>query len=805
MSDRRKNILITIIIFVTTAAAAAGEMPQQQLDSPLTAQTFYDIGYELYTARDANFASAMQAIIFMNASLELDSRANYVLGDIINIAWQYPNENFSDVVKLALNGYIDRSTDIEVASKAVGYLLERLDSREQRELLLGGLIRQMTDKNAMFTSDLLAQLGFLKAETADTVEAQKYLARSFVANKYNRLAFAKLSELAEGGGVPLPDIMYLQNLRYAVRSNPLDFDSAFSFSRYCQLLGLYAPASAGYGYCADLLKYLNGKDSNDPALYRPWILSCYNAGQYAQCSSILQKVRGFGIFDIQVETIAAYAAKQTGDSQTAQKILDAIDVRANKVLSGNLKASADELADYVWLFSFAFDANSEDILVWATKAYDADQNSVLSASLFAYALVNNKQFDIAKSLLEKMDTTTQTAGLAKALLQIQSQDSNSAIETLKNVITFSSGTFEAKKAREKLRELDSEYIPAANPDAFNAELAREFGPSFFSRFIEPEKMVKLEFNVKGSAFSYGSEIKGSLAIMNNYTEPMVVCPDAMIKGNIRVDVKIAGDLNESIPALIEKRVRPSYEIRPGDALFIPLRLDTGKVKQILDSHPQAELNIEYTAYVDPQMTADGKIKNLLNTEPARVILKRRKLDLNIKYLQQRLDAIKRGHQGQKTRSVQMFAGLLAEQQEFRRSGPAYRFMYAEPELLSSALARCLTEDDWILKVQTMAAVQKLKLDYRLTEAISNDMHSQYWPARLMSVFTLANQHQQQFTPVLSWTVQNDPHPLVRQMAAILSGNSGLSDNLNDSLNASAKFLPGDQQSIQQTPAEKQEK
>jgi hypothetical protein len=803
MSDKSKNILITIIIFVSAAAAVA-EMPQQQLTSPLTARTFYDIGYELYTARDANFASAMQAIIFMNASLELDSRANYVLGDIINIAWQYPDKNFSDVVKLALNGYIDRSADIEVASKAVGYLLERLDSREQREQLLLGLIRQMTDKNKMFTSDLLAQLGFLKAETADTVEAQKYLVRSFAANKYNRLAFAKLSELAQSGGAPLPDIIYLQNLRYAVRSNPLDFDSAFSFSRYCQLLGLYAPASAGYGYCADLLKYLNGKDSNDPAMYGPWILSCYNAGQYGQCRGIFQKVRDSGIFDIQIEAIAAWAAKQTGDNQASQKIFDAINVRANKVLSGNLKASADELADYVWFFSFAVDANSEDILVWATKAYDADQNSVLSASLFAYALVNNKQFDIAKPLLEKIDTATQAAGLAKALIQIQSQDSNSAIETLKNVIVSLPGTFEAEKAREKLRELGSEYIPAANPDAFNAELAGQFGPSFFSRFVEPEKMVKLEFNVKGSAFSYGSEIKGSLVIMNNYTEPMVVCPDAMIKGNIRVDVKIAGDLNESIPALIEKRVRPSYEIMPGDALFIPLRLDTGKVKQILDSHPQAELNIEYTAYVDPQMTADGKIKNLLNTEPARVILKRRKLDLDTKYLQQRLDAIKKGHQGQKTQSVQLFAGLLAEQQEFRRSGPVYRFMYAEPELLSSALARCLTGNDWILKVQTMAVMQKLKLDYRLTEAVSNDLHNQYWPARLIAVFTLANQRQQQFMPVLNWKAQNDPHPLVKQMAAVFSGNSGLSDSTG-SINASAKPLPSDPQSIQQTPAEEQEK
>jgi hypothetical protein len=259
---------------------------------------------------------------------------------------------------------------------------------------------------------------------------------------------------------------------------------------------------------------------------------------------------------------------------------------------------------------------------------------------------------------------------------------------------------------------------------------------------------------------------------------MIVSPDAMLKGNIRIDAKIAGDLTEQFPALIEKRVRPSYEIRPGNALFVPIRLDTGKLKDILDCHPQAELNLEFTAYVDPQMTPDGKINNLLKMPPARVILKRRKLDLNTQYLRQRFDAMKKGHQGQKAQSAQLFAGLLAEQQKLRQTGTSYRFMYAEPELLSSALARCLVENDWVLKVQTMAAMQRLKLDYRLTEAVSQELHNQYWPVRLMAVVILAH-NQQQFTPVLSWTQQNDPHPLVKQMASVLAGGSGLDEPQNN--------------------------
>ncbi len=739
--------------------------------SSLTARTFYDIGYELYTAKDADFLSAKQAIIFFNAAISLESRANYVLSDIINIAWQYPEENFSDAVKLAIREYIDRSADLEVSSKAVGYLLQRLNSREQRQQLLEKLLNQFKRKNIMFASDLLTQLGLLTAETGDAVEAQTYLVKAFSANKYNRLAFAKLAELAEAGGQPLPDIVYLQNLRYAVRANPLDIDPALRFAKYAQILGLSEPASAAYGYCADLLKYLSGRQSLGPDIYRPWILNCYNARQYRQCSQILQQLRDKDIFDMQVEATAWAAAKLAGDEKNRKAILSGIQTRSNEILAGRLRASSSELEDFAWFYSFLADVNANQALVWATKAYDADPNSLNAASLFAYAMVINNQNDLADSVLEKIGTTTQPAAIAKATILLQKQDTGSATDLLSRVVNTDPGSFEAQKAKAKLKELDPNYASGINAEAFMTALQNDFGRKIFSRFVEPEKMVSLELKVKGSVFSYGSEITGNLVIINNYSESMVVGPDAMLKGNIRVDARIVGDFTEQIPALIAKTVRPSYEIRPGNALFIPLRLDTGRVKYILDCHPQAQLTLEYTAYIDPQTDANGQIRNALPIKPATVVVSRRKVDINTRYLQQRLDTIRKGHQGQKAKSAELFAGLLAEQQEFRRTGPAYRFIYAEPQILSSALARCLSEDDWILKVQTIAAILKLKLDYRLTDTISAELNNDNWPVRLIAVLALSKNQTKKFKPVLSWTAKNDPNPQVRDLASVLSDGS----------------------------------
>jgi len=757
--------------FGVAAPAGRGE-----LLSPLTAKTFYDIGYELYAAKNADFLSAKQAIIFFDAAVNLDSRAGYVLPDIINIAWQYPGENFSDAVRLALNEYIDHSSDLEVSSKAVGYLLERVESREQRQELLKNLLGRYQKKNIMFASDLLTQLGLLTAETGDAVEAQTYLARAFALNKYNRLAFAKLAELADSGGQSLPDIVYLQNLRFAVRANPLDITSALRFAQYMEVLGLYDTASAAYKYCVDLLKYFNGPKAVGLNIYRPWLFNCYNVRRYDQCRSILQEIRDQGIFDVQAEAIAYAAALQSGDKQSQEAILNAIKSRSAKILSGQLKASPAQLADYVWFYSFIADVNSDQLLAWATKAYDADPNSLNAASLFAYALVVNNQTDLAAPMLEKIGATTQAAGLARAMILIQKKaDANSITDQLKKVIASAPGTFEAQKAKAKLKELGSEYQSPFDPVSFVADLRTDFGQEIFGRFTEPNKMVSLQFSVKNAAFSFGSEIPANLIIMNISPEPMVISPDAMVKGNIRIDAKITGDLTAQFPALIVKIVRPSHEIRPANALFIPVRLDTGPVKDILDCHPQAELTLEFTAYIDPLADANGRIRNALPIAPAHIVLSHRKLDLNTRYLQQRLDTLKTGQQSQKTKSANLFAGLFAEQQEFRRTGPAYRFIYTEPQVLSSALAKCLSDDDWILKVQTMVAMLRLKLDYRLTQAVSAELENPNWPVRLVAVFILAQNQGRQFTPVLSWTAKNDLNPRVRQLAAILLGRGGFPD------------------------------
>ena len=408
------------------------------------------------------------------------------------------------------------------------------------------------------------------------------------------------------------------------------------------------------------------------------------------------------------------------------------------------------------------------MLAWATKAYDADNNSVNAKAFLSYALVRNGQTELAKPMLEKIGESTQIAAIAKAEM-LAADNNDSAVGILKSAVNAAPGTFEAQKANTILKQLDSEYVPPVDADTVITMIKNDFGQTFFSEFTSPEKMIKISLQTSGTAFSYGSAINAQLAIINNYSEPLIVCKDGLFKGNIRVDVRVSGNLNERIDNFIVKTVRPSYEIRPGQALFIPLQLLSGRLKTILESHPQADLNLEITVYADPHIGSDGQIQNFFGTKPAVTIIKRRKLNLDTYYLQQKFGALQSGQQGQKIKSAELFTGLLAEQQILSQIGTKYKFVYAEPGLLTSAIASCLTGDDWVLKVRIIAALQKINLDYRLIESVSGQLEDRFWPVRLMSVCVLAQKQKESFLPVLSWVNKNDTEQIVKDLAAAMSG------------------------------------
>jgi tetratricopeptide (TPR) repeat protein len=752
-------------------------------------QRFHEIACELAASEGSHFARRWQngvleevvpgksqrleqAIIFLTAALRLDSGAKYVLPDLIRFASRHPDRDYSELVYRLLEGYVDESADLEPVREAISYLLGRANAREQREELLGQMLTELGDRNKVLASELATELGLLAAEKADLQSAQSYFMHAYYNNKYNKLAFAKLAELLADQIQPAA---YLEHLRFAWRQNPLDMGAALAFAQYAERLELYQTAAGTYEYCADLSKFLRLADDLPASLYIPWAISSYNTqrGRH-KCLQIASDVRQSGRFDLLLEAIAGRAAMKIGSRQQADQILKAAANEALKFVSGGRQMGEEELrtADYerlAWFYCFALpDAN--EALEWANKAYSTEPNSATAAAILAYSLVAKGQTNWAKLLIDNYQRN-QIADLTLAQIHLAGGQQGPAIETLKSAIARDPGSLAAERAKEILAQQGSDYIPPVDPDIVLTALRSTFGDGVVPMFVSPEEAISAQLKLRGRKFSYGSKFGGTVVITNNSAEPLVISDDGLFKGNIRVDAVVSGDLEEHIPNLVSVKIRPALPVESGHSVFVPVRLASGRLRQMLLAHPQASLDIEFTVLLDPVIIGRDRIGNRFDIKPASVVVKRPGIELSRKYLQNRLDSLSKGQQGQKIRTAQLFTGLLMEQSAVTDQGPLYKFMYADwmPDLLKSALVHSLADDDWVVVVHTMTMMLALPLDYELVSAVAKNLNDAPWPARLMAGYLLTKSQESGFDKVLDWTAEYDSDAHVRQMAIALGG------------------------------------
>jgi hypothetical protein len=705
----------------------------------------------------------------------------------------------------SLARYLNKNSDLEPARQAVQYLLERLNVREHREQMLTYLLQNLSGKNACFDSELTTLLGLLSAEKADVNAAQYYFIQAFNRDKYNELAFDKLAEF-----VPAEQIspaVYLEHLRLMLGKNLFDLNAAVAFARYAEQTQLYQTAADAYEYCARLFAYLYPSQQLPPDIYLPWMLNNYNAPRSQDnCLKIAFQLRQSGIFDLFAEAIAAKAAMKIGNPEQAGQILQSVETEISNQSSIPVLSGAEGINNQsaAWFYSFA-SPDPNKALDWANRAYASEPNSPSAAALLAYSLVMNEQKDWAKTILDKYEQN-QIAVLTLALVQLAEGQKDTAIETLKSAIAKNPGSLEAEHAKKILISIGGNYVPPSDPNITLLALRSTFATNLVPSFLTPDKIISAQLNLRGTEFSYGSSLEGSVAIINNSAEPLLISDDGFFTGNIRIDANVTGDLNKNIPNLASIKIRPPSPIDPGGSFFVPLSVFTGELRRLLLTHPQASFNIDFTLYLDPVTDEQGQVTGRIpGLKPASVTVKRQKTEIVDKFLKNRIGSLTSGQQGQKTKTAHLFIGLLLEQNAMAGIQPPYEFTYndAMPPLLNSALLNSLTYDDWAVKTNIMTDMTDLPLDYQFITVLSENLNDTHWPTRLMALYLLAKNQKDTFKQVLDWTAQYDSNRFVCDMAVALGGTYVPPPQPPQPAQAASQQQPAQQQPTLQQPAQQQ--
>ncbi len=763
----------------STGISPVADLPRD-LFSPQAAMAFAKCAYELYRASDATDADVLQAKVFLYAALVLDPRATYVMADLIRVLTGIPDRDFGGEIQWALHAYADDpALDMEIANRAAQYLHDRLQDRPRREQQYTKLLEIASTRNRMFSAEIARRIGLLMAEKPDFEGAEKTLLFAYANNPYSSEIFSTIQSIMAKQNMALRSEVVLQFMRRSIQADPVDVQTAVNFAALAQRIGVVDHAAAGFDYAAAAYRYWNPQTPLPAELNRTLALAHYNdPNTRNQCLVVAEDVRKSGELDLLVEAYAGRAAEKLGRSNQAREILSVAAARAEKALAEDPATAPAGPELMAWFYAFA-DPSPEKALAWANRARGTSPQSETVKALFGYVLAMNSQPDLTAEFAKDLSDRIPVAAMAMALVKLSEGEKDSAINLFKNAIRMDGSTLVADHARQWLKEQGSEFVSPEDVEKCRNAIQLEFHESALPVFSPASKRLVAEFKLRGSDLSYGRPIEMNLIIRNPSSEPLIISEDGILKGRYRIDAVVRGDLSVEIPRLIERRIQPSRlimgpskEYPDGRFMAIPLDVDTGRLHPILWGHPQASLDIELIAYLDPVSDDAGHVRNSLpDIPPVRIRFKRPGIKLTRDFLMQRLESVARGQSSQKILAAEVCTGLLYEQMDRDRSGAQYRFIQVAPDVYYDAIRRCLMDDDWKVVFQTLMALNLISspIPFELTQAVSPLLQNTNWPVRMMALKILSRSSGQSFQQVLDWSASSDEHLLVRDLAVSLGG------------------------------------
>lgn len=766
------NKLLVVIVIMCLFGGGVFAQRQQRNDlfSPYNAEPIHEIAKELYPQAKTDIDTAKRAMILLEAVRKLNPRAEHLLEDVIRFSVLFGDNRYGDVLQASFKEYIDGNSDLDVLRSIVRYGMDQLNTREQREAYLLTMLNKVGKENPAFASELGTQLALLDIEKGDVEAAKTRLIRAYDLYPYNALAFEKMSEVFEQSELVMQPAIYASELRRRMILNPAGIGTALAFADYVQQLGLYDIAASAYEYAANLYMFMYPTDQLPASFYLPWSIACYNTShQKMKCFEIAQMVRASGRFDLVLEGLAGRVAIKTGDYKESKQLLISAQ-KAEQLVDGNTGEAGVTPEQLAWFYAFV-STDLEKSLAWANCAYSANPKSEQVKSLLGYAFVLNGNYDLSKDLVEELADQHQIAAIAMALIKLNQGQNEEALEGLKSSVSMDPSSLAAESAITRIRELGSEYIPVYVPENAEKELKRNFGEDVIPAFTELNKIVDVKLSIPGREFRYGYDLKASVSITNRSGQPLVISDSSFIKGDIRIDAQVRGDINTFIPNLIQLKLSPSAPLEQNRSVVTSVNLMTGKLKKILNGHPQANLLIDFTVYVDPVVTKGAGIRNAMGfIKPETNTIARQKVNVLRDSLITQLNYISSGQVKQRIKGIRLFAGLLSEYYESQTpAGLSYPAIPIDLPLLNSALRKGLNDEDWTVRFHTMAALIEMgrKIEFSFVRRISELLNSDYWAERLMALYLLNSTQGPEFGQVIDWVQQNDSEEVVRDYAAAL--------------------------------------
>lgn len=744
----------------------SAQFTSEKLSSGAISQVFAELANDFVRMDALGDARFEQAVLYVLAALDLNINNRQAQQQLMALVQLWPDRDYSAYVHDWLSRSNHEYTDWQLFKAGLDYLLQHTKAASRKEQIVDHLLERVTLKNQFVRSELLVAKGQLAYDNNNELKAHEILSKAYNTCKYNGTAFMHLVQLAPDR---ISAKMYFEHLRYVIRANPLDLEAAMAFAQYSERLELYGLAAGAYRYCADLYQYLNPSEDLPAEIYLPWAISCYNSVQHVdQVPEIASRIQGANRFNIFLESILARSALALDKKAEALAMFAATERRAEQIIQSG---SDDLLPNHMaWYYCFV-NPNEEKALEWANQFYFDDPNSVAATSLLSYALIMNDQFEWAKPLAMKSDT--QIAQISQAILALADDNEEEAVVLLRKAIVRDPSSFVAEFAKKLLTEKGVSYRPQIKSSDILSGLAGQFTRYIVPKFQDPNETLSVRLNIRQKNVDFGESISATVSLVNRSHEPILISDSSLIQGHVQIDATVQGAVQEEIRGLVSERLFAHMVIEPRRSVVASVRLDRGRLKQLLETYPQAVLDIDFTLRMNASQGEDPE-QAAFSLTPVTASVHRPGAVVTTRSINNQYAAIVMNNASSKLETGKLFLGLLREQAVMSEQGPLYHFRYADwmPGRLVSAfssesgLLLLNTYQEWECKTELIINMLGMELDGGISTAVARHLRNPAWPARMAALTVLGVTHGKSFSEVLAWSQKYDTHPLVRHLAEI---------------------------------------
>jgi len=448
---------------------------------------------------------------------------------------------------------------------------------------------------------------------------------------------------------------------------------------------------------------------------------------------------------------------------------------------------SEEAAEVAWYYCFHQPEKDAALQLAQLAMQDAEPSS-LAKLAYGYALRLNGRIDDAVKVLEPLATIDQMAALELARILAERSDKAAARTLLHKAAAIQRSGIAFELIREQLNQW-GEQVDSPPAHAKITAALEKFPRDVFDFHKRPVDFLRFSMRLASAAPESERQDSrtGGKAPEQTGESPRPARPEVPALGEIRLafrlenvgpftislgegymvrplvalSAQIGGSETVAFRDYLQVLMNARPVLIPGDAIEKTIAVDVGHVREFLLRNIAPDLEITFTAMLDP-VRKDGELRCGPGTiTPAPLALIRKGLDLRPESIAALLKDCRSSSIAARMSAAQGIAAILAYADR-HRGDP--RVAALPVDQLSAGLAKLFMDPAWQVRAYALVGAGWSPMDAVLTQAAAPNIQNENAVIKLLAIRLFAPQHGDKFRPVLEKLSKTDPSHFVRMMA-----------------------------------------